>query len=326
MAILTYAEHHDGKLHKSSFESATYAAKAGEVLGDNEVHAVLIGELGEDEIKRLGKYGVSKVYQVPNPFEGFNSMGFAEALYQVAQSIGATKIVMSQSYNCRAIAPRLAVKCDASLLSGAHELPKQGEQGIQVRRIVFSNKGIQTLAAQKDRILITVKGNSIPPEENAVDCTVEAFDFQASEELKKEKVVEQNRNTEDIPLTDAEVVVSGGRGLKGPENWNVVENLAQELGAATACSKPVADAEWRPHHEHVGQTGIQIAPNVYIAIGISGAIQHLAGVSASKTIIAINKDPEAPFFKAADYGIVGDAFEIVPKLTEAVKKRKAEAS
>jgi electron transfer flavoprotein alpha subunit len=142
----------------------------------------------------------------------------------------------------------------------------------------------------------------------------------------KEKVLEQNRNTDDIPLTDAEVVVSGGRGLKSPDNWNIVENLAQELGAATACSKPVADADWRPHHEHVGQTGIQIAPNVYIAIGISGAIQHLAGVSASKTIIAINKDPEAPFFKAADFGIVGDAFEIVPKLTEAVKKRKAEAN
>jgi electron transfer flavoprotein alpha subunit len=210
------------------------------------------------------------------------------------------------------------VKLGASLLSGIHTLPQSGK----AQRVVYSNKGIQTVSATRSTVVYTLKANAFQPEEAPGAGSIAPFSF-AGAPINGYKVLETKKFSDTISLTEAEVVVSAGRGMKGPENWGMIEELAGLLGAATACSKPVADIHWRPHHEHVGQTGIQIAPNVYIAVGISGAIQHLAGVSASKTIIVINKDPEAPFFKAADYGVVGDAFEVLPKLLDAVKAYKA---
>jgi electron transfer flavoprotein alpha subunit len=214
------------------------------------------------------------------------------------------------------------VKLGAAFISGTHTLPTAGGTGLQVKRVVYSNKGIQTLSTGAQTVVYTVKPNAFQPEESAAAGAVTAVGLGATA-TNNYKVLATKKFSDEVSLTEADVVVSAGRGMKGPENWGVIEELAKLLGAATACSKPVSDIHWRPHHEHVGQTGIQIAPNVYIAVGISGAIQHLAGVSASKTIIVINKDPEAPFFKAADFGVVADAFDVMPKLVEAVKAYKA---
>jgi electron transfer flavoprotein alpha subunit len=220
----------------------------------------------------------------------------------------------------KAIAPRLSARLKAGLVSGAVALPDISD-GFVVRKNVFSGKAFANVKVQTEIKIISLNPNSFQPKE--VGGTAEMVELFLSPVSSNLKIVSTEKASGEIPLSEAEIVVSGGRGLKGPENWGILLDLAKELGAATACSRPVADAHWRPHHEHVGQTGLAIAPNLYIAIGISGAIQHLAGVNRSKTIVVINKDPEAPFFKAADYGIVGDAFEVVPKITEAVKKLKS---
>lgn len=324
MAILVYAEHAAGTLAKGSFEAVGFATRLAETLGGQEVHALVLGELPQNELEKLAKFGAQTVHHLSDAaYTTFNSMAHAAAVVAAAEQLGAHAVIAPQSYNGRAIAPRVAVKYAAALLSGVDHFPEKTADGWQVKRTVYSNKGVQTLSSKGEKVVITTRANAFPPEEKGIALNVQPFSFDGSELLGKEKVVKQDVITDEIPLTEADVVVSAGRGLKGPENWGMIEDLAKELGAATACSKPVSDVDWRPHHEHVGQTGIQIAPNVYIAVGISGAIQHLAGVSASKTIIVINKDPEAPFFKAADYGVVGDAFEVVPKLLEEVKAYKA---
>ncbi|MEO0584215.1 MAG: electron transfer flavoprotein subunit alpha/FixB family protein [Bacteroidota bacterium] len=320
MSVLLFAENSQGVFKKAVLEAATYAYDLAQSLG-TELFAVSVGEVSDDELQKLGTYGVSKVFNVSG--STFINAAFAQAVSKVAQEVDAKAVVMAQTYNGRAISPRVAVKLDASPLSGMVTLPNP-EDHFSGKRMAYSGKGVQDVKAPKERIVVTVKTNAYKVEAHPSSAEVVAFDVAANHDLgvvAKEII----KASSGISLTEAETVVSAGRGMKGPENWGMVEELAGLLGAATASSKPVADMGWRPHHEHVGQTGIQIAPNLYIAIGISGAIQHLAGVSSSKNIIVINKDPEAPFFKIADFGIVGDLFDVVPQLLEEIKKAKAAA-
>jgi electron transfer flavoprotein alpha subunit len=324
MSVLLFAENEEGSFKKAVFEAATFAYDLAQKMG-SELHAVSVGQVAEDQLKKLGTYGVSKVHTVSSEkLDDFVNAAYASAVSEVAQSIDAKAVVIGQTYNGRAIAPRIAVKLDAAPISGAISLPDPSN-GFDSKRMAYSGKGVEEFKADKEKVVITVQANAYKVEEHPVEAQIEAFDFSASDgdfgAIAKEIV----KATSGVSLQEAEIVVSAGRGMKGPENWGMIEELAGLLGAATASSKPVADMDWRPHHEHVGQTGIQIAPNVYIAIGISGAIQHLAGVSSSKNIIVINKDPEAPFFKIADYGIVGDLFEVVPAMIEEIKKLKATA-
>jgi electron transfer flavoprotein alpha subunit len=267
----------------------------------------------------LGKYGVTKIHQVADvAFNTVDTQAYAKAIGDVAIATGATVVVFSNNQTGKAIASRVAARLKAGFVSGAVSLPDT-TQGFVVKKTVFSAKAFAFVNITSPVKVLSISPNSFKIEE--VGGLAEVVSFTASV-TGKIKVTAVNKVTGEVPLSEAEIVVSGGRGLKGPENWCMIEDLAHSLHAALACSRPVADEHWRPHHEHVGQTGLQIAPNLYIAIGISGAIQHLAGVNRSKVIVVINKDPEAPFFKAADYGIVGDAFEVVPKFTAAIKKRK----
>jgi len=296
----------------------SYGAALATQLGTT-AEAVLLGTVSSD-LSTLGKYGIKKVHQAAQ--EGLNAIDAqvqARIIADLAASSSATVVVFSNNFSGKAIAPRVAVRLKAGLVSGAVALPDTSN-GFVVKKNVFSGKAFAFIALNSPVKVIALNPNSYAVKEG--EGTAEISALSATAATPKVKVVSATVASGDVPLTEAELVVSGGRGLKGPENWGMVEELAKLLGAATACSRPVADADWRPHHEHVGQTGIAIAPNLYIAIGISGAIQHLAGVNRSKVIVVINKDPEAPFFKAADYGIVGDAFEVVPKMIDAVKKLK----
>ncbi|RMG28374.1 MAG: electron transfer flavoprotein subunit alpha/FixB family protein [Bacteroidetes bacterium] len=321
MSILLFAEHAQGKLKKSTLEAATYANDLAQKMSTT-LCAVAIGQIEESELEKLGKYGVSRVYAVrPDASKPYGHASEAVIITNLAKELDAPVVVFSQTYSGRAIAPRVTAKLEAAPYSGVTSLADPAN-GFEVERMAFSSKGIQTIRTDKDKVVITVKTNSYHIEEQPVSCEIEEKSFSPSDTSLDTIAKELLKAGEGISLTEADIVVSAGRGMKGPENWGMIEELASLLGAATACSKPVADMGWRPHHEHVGQTGIQIAPNLYIAIGISGAIQHLAGVSSSKNIVVINKDPEAPFFKVADYGIVGDLFEVVPQLIEAVKKVK----
>jgi electron transfer flavoprotein alpha subunit len=321
MSVLIFAEISNGKLKKPAFEATSYGAALASEHG-LEVNAVVIGNIDASEAQQLANYGVANIFTINHPqLHTFQDAPYASAIADIAKAKGATFVILPQSYTGRAIAPRLAVKLDAALLSGINGLPKKGANGLHFMRTAYSGKAIQEVATSAGCCVITVKANAFNVTEHKVSANVQSYAYEPASKDFKLKVKETIRNSDKISLTEADVVVSAGRGLKGPENWGMIEELANLLGAATACSKPVADVHWRPHNEHVGQTGIQIAPNVYIAVGISGAIQHLAGVSSSKTIIVINKDPEAPFFKAADYGIVGDAFQVVPALTQAIKNR-----
>ncbi|MDX1906504.1 MAG: electron transfer flavoprotein subunit alpha/FixB family protein [Bacteroidia bacterium] len=325
MSVLLFAESAQGVFKKPVFEAATYAYDLARLLG-TDLHAVTVGPVQAGETEKLGTYGVSHVYSVGSPsLSDFVNTAYAAAISKVAQHCGATAVVMAQTYNGRAVAPRVAVKLDAAPLSGVISLVDPAN-GYDALRLAYSGKGIQETQVRKKNLVITVKANGYHIAENPVAVTTSAFDFMPDNGDLTTVVKALIKASEGISLTEADAVVSAGRGMKGPENWGMIEELASLLGAATACSKPTADMGWRPHHEHVGQTGIQIAPNLYIAIGISGAIQHLAGVSSSKNIVVINKDAEAPFFKIADYGIVGDLFDVVPKIIEAVKKVKAAAA
>lgn len=319
MSVLIFIDHSDGAVKKASLEAISYGAKIAEQLGLT-AEGALLGNLNED-IASLGKYGVKKIYHVADAaLDHPDPQVFTEVIAQIAEKSGAKLIVFSNNLHGKAIAPRVSAKLKAGLVAGAVALPDTSN-GFIVKKNVFSGKAFAFISINTDIKIISLNPNAYPVAvtEGAV---AEVVPFTAAVGEPRIKVTAVNKVTGEIPLGEAEIVVSGGRGLKGPENWKILEDLAAALGAATACSRPVADADWRPHHEHVGQTGLAIAPNLYIAIGISGAIQHLAGVNRSKVIAVINKDPEAPFFKAADYGIVGDAFEIVPKLTEAVKALK----
>jgi electron transfer flavoprotein alpha subunit len=311
MSVLVYINSNSGKLAKSAFEVVTY----GKMIGD--VTVVTNGSTGDDVLSKLGAYGAQKVL-VDRSFTGTDAQQVTRLVAAAAGSVGATTIIFSNDLVGKAVAPRLSVRLSAGLVSGAIGAP-DSEGKIKVN--VFSGKAFGHVKVNTEKTIISLLPNSFQPQEVGGSAAVEAFDGSAG---APGLVVTATKKPEGgVPLPEAELVVSAGRGLKGPENWGMVEDLATELGAATACSRPVADIGWRPHHEHVGQTGVAIRPNLYIAAGISGAIQHLAGVNGSKVIVVINTDAEAPFFKAADYGIVGDAFEVLPRLTEAVKKFKA---
>ena len=316
MSVLIFIDTADGHVKKASLEVLTYGAKVAEQLSTS-AEAVVLGAV-TDDLAALGKYGVKKIHHVANDsLNHLDAQVYTKVIAQVAEATGAKVIVFSNNVDGKAIAPRLSVRLKAGLVSGAVSLPDTSN-GFVVKKNVFSGKAFANISVNTDVKIIALSPNAYKIV--AGEGAAEVVAFNAAVDAPKVKVTNVIKASGEVPLTEAEIVVSAGRGLKGPENWGMVEELAKTLHAATACSRPVADAHWRPHNEHVGQTGFAIAPNLYIAIGISGAIQHLAGVNRSKVIVVINKDPEAPFFKAADYGIVGDAFEIVPKMTEAIKK------
>lgn len=318
MSVLVFVEVSKGKIKKASLEAASYAAKVAQQLGGQAV-AIAAGEVDAAELAQLA---VSKVLHVNDGLNGYDPQLVAKAVVEAANATGAKVIVFSQDTTGKGVAPRVAARLKAGLVAGAIDYPKTDGK-FTVKKAVFSGKAFAEVAINTDVKVISVTPNSVGVTAGAGNPAVEAFSPNVGASKLTVEAVTKAGATDEIPLPEAEIVVSAGRGLKGPENWGMIEDLAHALGAATACSRPVADIGWRPHHEHVGQTGVTVRPNLYIAVGISGAIQHLAGVNGSKVMVVINKDPEAPFFKAADYGIVGDAFEIVPKLTEAVKKLKA---
>lgn len=320
MSVLVYLEAWEGKFKKNTWESAFYAAKTAEMLG-TEAIGLCIGEL-EDDPSEAGQYGVSKVLHLKGEaFTNFDANAYGSAIAEIGATNEATAIIISGTFNGKALAPALSIKSEAALLSNVVALPESASP-ISVKRGVYSGKGFNILSSNASKQVIVFVPNSLAPEATEGAAILEETSA-GTGEIPMVNILEVDRVKGKIPLPEADRVVSAGRGMKGPENWGMIEELADVLDAGTACSKPVSDMDWRPHSEHVGQTGIAIKPNLYIAIGISGAIQHLAGVSASKTIVVVNKDPEAPFFKAADYGIVGDAFDVVPKLTEEIKKFKA---
>ena len=319
MSVLIFIDHADGHIKKASFETLTYGADLAKQLGV-AAEGIILGTVNDD-LASLGKYGITKVNQVNN--ESLNNLDaqvYAKVIEEAVKSVSAKVIVFSHNQTGKAIASRVAAGLKAGIVAGAVALPDIAN-GFVVKKSVFSGKAFANVNITSDVKVISLNPNSYKTVTG--EGTAEVSQLSIDVPAAKVKVTAVNKVSGEVPLTEAEIVVSGGRGLKGPENWGIVEDLAHALHAATACSRPVADSHWRPHHEHVGQTGVQIAPNLYIALGISGAIQHLAGVNRSKTIVVINKDPEAPFFKAADYGIVGDIFEVVPKLTEEIKKLKA---
>lgn len=323
MNILVFAENQDGIIKKSIFEAVSYAAQIGGASGN--ITAVSIGNVSTDTLNELGKYGAGKVLNYSQDYlSTFNGELYSKVIAHAAKACQAEIVVISNTYSGKMVAPRVAAQLNAGIASGVISFPET-QAGFKVRRGVFSGKAFAEVAINTSVKVLAITPNSFNIIENPTTANIESADAGLSANDAKARSIEVSRATGKIPLTEAELVVSAGRGMKGPENWHLVEELADTLGAATACSKPVSDMHWRPHSEHVGQTGITIKPNLYIAIGISGAIQHLAGVSSSKVIVAINKDPEAPFFKAADYGIVGDAFEVLPKITAAAKAFKAKA-
>lgn len=322
MSVLLFAENSNGTFKKAVHEAASYAYELAEKLG-TEVEAIAFGEFEEEDAENLGTYGVTKVHQVSNEgMNTFNDQVYAAVVAELAKEVEAQAVIMAQSYDGKALGPRLAVRLEGSLVSGASTNPEIEGDEFVMQRPVNSGKGIETVRTHSSPVVISVKTNSYGLKENDTSCEVEEYEYEGDVEAGA-NALETVKASSKISITEADIVISGGRGFKAPENWGPLEEFAEMVGAGTACSKPVADMDWRPHHEHVGQTGIQIAPNLYIAIGISGAIQHLAGVNSSKNIVVINKDPEAPFFKHADYGIVGDLFEVLPKINEAVAKHKS---
>jgi len=320
MSVLVYIESEQGKIKKISFESVSYAKGIADQLGTS-VTAVTFNV---EDPSELGKYGASKVLQISNEkLNKFNGEAYADALAQAAKQEGSKVLVLSSSADSKFMAPTLAIDLNAGYVPNVVALP-ESTSPFKVKHSVFSNKAYATTQINTDIKIIGLGKNTYGVKENETSLSTEAFTPNLDAHDFEMEIVSVDKATDKVTIADAEIVVSGGRGLKGPENWGLIEDLAEALGAATACSKPVSDLGWRPHDEHVGQTGKPVASNLYIAIGISGAIQHLAGINASKVKVVINNDPEAPFFKAADYGIVGDAFEIVPKLTEKIKELKAQ--
>ena len=311
-------EHEDGKIKKASLEALTFGQHIS-TARNTSCAALVFGKM--DDMEQLGNYGANEVYVVNSDVQVFDAQQITNALYEVAANKGINTFIFNHSANGKTIAGRVAVKLDADVVTGVSEFVS-ADEGLVVKRPLYAGKTIGTYKMSSPNSVITLMGNAIQPQySEGNECSVENLGIGLSDSVIQ--LVKTDKVKGEIPLPEAELVVSAGRGMKGPENWGIIEELAETLGATTACSRPVADLDWRPHHEHVGQTGIAIRPNLYIAIGISGAIQHLAGVNNSKVIVVINKDPEAPFFKAADYGICADLFDVVPKLTAALKEYKA---
>lgn len=320
MSILIYAESQDGKFKKVAFELASYAKKIAESTSTT-VTAVAINATNTSE---LAKYGVDKVLKISNEkLSTFNAKAYSDAIKQAAQQENAQVIVLSSTTDSLYLAPLVAVGLNAGFASNVVGLPI-ATAPFQVKRTAFSNKAFNITQIDTNVKVIAIGKNSFGLIENSSSLTEEDFNPTLNDADFSIKVENVEKSTGKVTIADADIVVSGGRGLKGPENWHILEDLATTLGAATACSKPVSDLGWRPHSEHVGQTGKPVASNLYIALGISGAIQHIAGINASKVKVVINTDAEAPFFKVADYGIVGDALEIVPRLTQKIKEFKAQ--
>jgi electron transfer flavoprotein alpha subunit len=323
MSILVYTEINKGRVKKASLECVNYAKKIAELTGSSVT--AIVNNADATQLEEIGKAGASKILSLKNNQLTTDSVLVCAAMEQAAKVEDAKIIVFAFDIVGKAAAPRLSAKLKAGLVAGAVDYPAVNGNTLEVKKNVFSGKATALCVINSDVKIISLLPNSFPINLSDNKATVVDFNVDLSSTNSKIiiKEVKSNNTGGMIPLPEAELVVSAGRGLKGPENWSIVEELANVLNATTACSRPVADMHWRPHHEHVGQTGVAIRPNLYIAIGISGAIQHLAGVNGSKTIVVINSDKEAPFFKSADYGVLGDAFSILPKLTEAVKKFKA---
>ena len=317
--ILIYIDHSNGMIKKSSIEAISYGVQLAKIMETTAV-GLIIGNHPQNR-EFANEYGLEKIYvAIASNISHFDNMQHCDIINQYVQKLSINCVIITNNIVGKSIAPRLAYKMDAGLITNVVDLPTLSDNQNLYKKIVFSGKAFLYIQFLSNNKIISLSTNSFTP-----------IEFQVSTEIIEEQIVVENaqsilieskKTDSTISLTEANIVVSGGRGLKGPENWGMIEELAKVLGAATACSRPVADADWRPHHEHVGQTGLQISPNLYIAIGISGAIQHLAGVNRSKCIVVINKDPEAPFIKAADYAIIGDAFEIVPKFIKALKDFK----
>lgn len=321
MSVLVFAESQAGTFKKSTFETVSYAAQTAAAMGVDCI-ALVLGTA--DNAGELGRYGAARVWQVADVnLNKLDSQSHTAVIAEAVQKAGAKLLVLSHTSTGKSLIGRLAVRLNAGSVSGVNALPTTDGGGFQVNKPVFSGKATATFEVSSEVKIVSLIGNSVPIKESGAAVSVE--DPGISPPAAKVRVKSVNRVEGTVPLPEAEIVVSAGRGMKGPENWGMIEELAELLGATTACSRPVADTGWRPHHEHVGQTGIAIRPNLYFAIGISGAIQHLAGVNSSKVIVVINKDPEAPFFKAANYGVQADLFDVVPRLIEAVKKFKASA-
>jgi len=320
MPVITYIESSNGKIKKNGFELASYSSELAELLNTTAIALTV----NVSDCSELGNYGISKVLKISNDsLNEFNASKYADIIAQAVNKNGANTIVVSSSLDSKYLAPILSANIEAAYINNVISLPSNLDP-FTVKRTAFTNKAFSDTSSNSKKVIVGLSNNSFGLIENSVSMDEEIFEVSISN--SNLSVESSEKVSGKISIADADIVVSAGRGMKGPENWNLIEDLADTLGAATACSKPVSDMGWRPHSEHVGQTGKPVATNLYIAIGISGAIQHLAGINSSKIKVVINSDPEAPFFKAADYGIVGDAFDVVPRLNEKLKEFKAQNS
>ena len=320
MPVITYIESSNGKIKKNGFELASYSSELAKLLNTTAIALTV----NVSDCSELGNYGISKVLKISDDsLNEFNASTYADIITQAVNKTGANTIVVSSSLDSKYLAPILSANIEAAYINNVISLPSNLDP-FTVKRTAFTNKAFSDTSSNSKNVIVGLSNNSFGLIENSISIDEEIFEVSISS--SNLSVESSEKVSGKISIADADIVVSAGRGMKGPENWNLIEDLAETLGAATACSKPVSDMGWRPHSEHVGQTGKPVATNLYIAIGISGAIQHLAGINSSKIKVVINSDPEAPFFKAADYGIVGDAFDVVPRLNEKLKEFKAQNS
>ena len=320
MPVITYIESSNGKIKKNGFELASYSSELAKLLNTTAIALTV----NVSDCSELGNYGISKVLKISDDsLNEFNASTYADIITQAVNKTGASTIVLSSSLDSKYLAPILSANIEAAYINNVISLPSNLDP-FTVKRTAFTNKAFSDTSSNSKKVIVGLSNNSFGLIENSISIDEEIFEVSISN--SNLSVESSEKVSGKISIADANIVVSAGRGMKGPENWNLIEDLADTLGAATACSKPVSDMGWRPHSEHVGQTGKPVATNLYIAIGISGAIQHLAGINSSKIKVVINSDPEAPFFKAADYGIVGDAFDVVPRLNEKLKEFKAQNS
>jgi len=317
MSVLVYTENWEGRFKKKTFELVSYARAIADKIG-SEVTALSIGDVADDELQKLGQYGAAKVKHLESDIDTLDNKLFADAISKEAEAENSGVIVFSDNFTGKAIAPRVSARLKAGYVAGVGALPDSFDPFV-VKSKVFSGKAFGKVKINSEKKILALQTNSFDIVENPTEVAIEKGSLEGEATTKLKDV---NKVTDKIILTDAEIIVSGGRGMKSPDNWGGIEELAGSLGAATGCSRPVSDDDWRPHEEHVGQTGKVVAPNVYFAFGISGAIQHIAGISGSKFIVAVNKDDEAPIFNVADFGIVGDVNEVIPKIVEAVKAQK----